>query len=232
MSLKKAQAQMLRSGLGHAAQHRIERLFHAQIHAIEENVRREFTPIIATALADAGLTPTSTVEEVARDKIVAELLDRVCERGYLRIGNLRDAIARNRLKMNDLGGVGEFFRGDALLRADVNLAYALDGVYRKGEVYLRGIQRFISVLFGTPLGRLFALYIAVPFGGAFMTLMFVDHLRHIGGQLATLVSKPAATAKAGPTTQPTPGDQASGSRGRLLRRMKSILTRGEVVRSI
>ena len=32
------------------------------------------------------MIPTNTVEEVARDKIVAELLDRVCERGYLRIG--------------------------------------------------------------------------------------------------------------------------------------------------
>ena len=55
-----------------------------------------------------------TVEEVARDKLVAELLDRVCDRGYLRIGDLRDAIARNRLKLGDTWT--GFVAGDALLR--------------------------------------------------------------------------------------------------------------------
>jgi hypothetical protein len=198
MSLKKAHAQMLRSGLAPAAQLRLDRLFHHQIHAVEHDIRRDFTPIMAGALADAGLAPAGTVEDVACDKVVAELLDRVCDRGYLRIGNLRDAVARNRLKMNDLAGPGEFLRGDALLRADINLAYALDGVYRKGEIYLRGIHRLISVFFGTPLGRLFTLYIAVPFGGAFLTLMFMEELRHIGEKLVKLVSKPAAVAKAPP----------------------------------
>ena len=207
MSLRKAHAQMLRAGLVHSAQLSLDRVLHHQIHAQEHGIRREFSPIIATALNDAGLIPATTVEEVARDKVIAELLDRVCERGYLRIGNLRDAIARNRLKMDDLSGAGEFFRGDALLRADIKLTYALDGVYRKGEIYLRGIQRCISLFFGTPLGRLFTLYIALPFGGAFMTLMFLEELRHIGGKLASLVSKPAATAKAVPATQPKPDAQ-------------------------
>ena len=141
---------------------------------------------------------------MARDKLIAELLDRVCERGYLRIGDLRDAISRNRLKMDDLTGFSEFFRGDALLRADIAMAYALDGVYRKGEFYLRWIQRCISIFFGTSLGRLFTLYIAVPFGGAFMGIMFMEELRHIGGKLAHLVSKPVVTAKAEPPpTAPT-----------------------------
>jgi hypothetical protein len=202
MSLKKAHAQMLRAGLGDAARLRIDRLFHHQIHQLEHNIRHEFTPVITGALTDAGLVPSNKVEEVGRDKLVAELLDRVCERGYLRIGNLRDAIARNRVKMADLAGPGEFFRGDVLLRADINLAYALDGVYRKGEFYLRWIQRFSSIFFGTYLGRLFTLYIAVPFGGAFLTLMFLEELRHIGSKLATLVSKPAVVAKSTPQSPP------------------------------
>ena len=107
--------------------------------------------------------------------------------------------------MNDLTGVGEFFRGDSLLRADIELAYALDGVYRKGEFYLRWIQRFSALFFGTPLGRLFTLYIAVPFGGAFMTLMFLEELRHIGQKVGTLLSKPASSARAIVNPQPDLG---------------------------
>jgi hypothetical protein len=132
MCLKRAHVQMLRSGHQSGSRERLGRLFHDQIHTIEHDIRRDFTPIIASALETAGLTPLSAVEDVARDKLVAELLDRVCERGYLRIGDLRDAVARNRLKMDDLSGPGEFLRGDALLRADITLTYALDGVYRKG----------------------------------------------------------------------------------------------------
>lgn len=204
MSLKKAQLQMLRAGISEEARRRLDRSFQQQIHAVEHDIRRDFTPIVAAALAESGMTPTNTVEEVARDKIVAELLDRVCERGYLRIGNLRDAIARNRLKMNDLTGPGELLRGDSLLRADIALAYALDGVYRKGEFYLRWIQRASALFFGTPLGRWFTLYIAVPFGGAFMTLMFLEEIRHIGGKLSALVTKPAARAVAIVNPQPSP----------------------------
>jgi len=202
MSLKKAQAQMLRSGISEQARLRLDRCFHDQIHGVEAKIRHDFTPIVAAALAESGLVPTNTVEEVARDKIVAELLDRICERGYLRIGNLRDAIARNRLKMNDLTGPGEFFRGDSLLRADIALAYALDGVYRKGEFYLRWIQRASSLFFGTPLGRWFTLYIAMPFGGAFMVLMFLEEVRHIGSKAGSLLRNPASTAHAVVNPQP------------------------------
>lgn len=206
MSLKKAQGQMLRAGLGIRSQVRIDRLFHHQIQALERTIRHDLTPVVTVALVDAGFEPRNTVEEVARDKIVAELLDRVCERGYLRLGNLRDAIARNRLKMADLAGPGEFFRGDSLLRADINLAYAVDGVYRKGEFYLRWIQRMISLFFGTNLGRGFTLYIAAPFGGAFLALMFLEELRHMGSKIASIAIKPAAAAKLATPMQTKQGE--------------------------
>jgi hypothetical protein len=145
------------------------------------------------------------VEEVARDKLVAELLDRVCERGYLRIGDLRDAVARNRLKLGDLEGVSAFIGGDALLRADTRLAYALDGVYRRGEFYLRWIHRFVGLFFGTPWGRALTLYLAVPFGGAFLTLMFAEELRHMGGKIAAFVGRslgPKPARPQGPPIEP------------------------------
>ena len=192
MAFRKAHKQLLRSAMSEPEQLRIDRLMHHEMHRREHAIRHAFAPIIVSALTAAGLVASNRVEEVAREKVVAELLDRVCERGYLRIGDLRDAVARNQLKLSDLTKAGEFFGGDALLRADTGLAYALDGVYRRGEFYLRWIQRFVSVFFGTPWGRALTLYLALPFGGAFLTLMFAEELRHIGGKVAALVARPAA----------------------------------------
>ena len=175
---------------------------HHEIHRREHAIRHEFTPIIVTAITAAGLVPANRVEEVARDKLVAELLDRVCDHGYLRIGDLRDAVARNQFKLPDLHGAGEFIGGDALLRADTALAYALDGVYRRGEFYLRWIQRFVAVFFGTRWGRALTLYLAVPFGGAFLSLMFAEELRHIGSKVGKLVSRSFTEAPAKGPAQP------------------------------
>lgn len=192
MAFRKAHKQLLRAGLSEPEQLRLDRLMHHEIHRQDHAIRRTFTPIVAGELTAAGLVPADRAEEVARDKLVAELLDRVCERGYLRVGDLRDAVARNRMKLGDLAGPAEFFRGDALLRADTKLAYALDGVYRRGEFYLRWIQRFVSVFFGTPWGRALTLYLALPFGGAFLALMFTEHLVHVGEKAAAMVSKSGA----------------------------------------
>ena len=96
-----------------------------------------------------GLTPQNLPERVARKKLVEELLDQIGERGFLTMGDLRDAISRNNLKLPDLSEAARFLRGDQLLRADRKLALALDGVYRRGEFYLRWMQRLSSLGFGT-----------------------------------------------------------------------------------
>ena len=212
MALRKAQQQLLRAHLGEPEQLRLDRLLHHEIHRREHDIRHTITPIIVEALTSAGLLPCSRVEVVARDKLVAELLDRVCESGYLRISDLRDAVARNQLKLHDLAGPGEFVGGDALLRADTRMAYALDGVYRRGEFYLRWIQRFVSVFFGTRWGRALTLYVALPFGGAFLTLMFAEELRHIGGKVGSFVARSFESSGAPvprPTPQPPPAPQPS-----------------------
>src|SRR5205085_1102568 len=116
-------------------------------------------------------------------------LDRVCERGFLRIGDLRDAVARNQLKLPDLSGPGQLVTGDPLLRADTRLAYDLDGVYRRGEFYLRLLQRVSSVFFGTPAGRLLTLYVIGPFLAAFLMLMTLEEMRHLGGKVAAFAAK-------------------------------------------
>ncbi len=113
---------------------------------------------------------------MARKKLVEELLDQASERGFLTMGDLRDAISRNNLKLPDLAEPGDFFRGDQLLQANRKLATSLDGVYRHGEFYLRWMQRISSLGFGTRTGRFVTRFAVVPFGGAYVTLVFLHHV--------------------------------------------------------
>ncbi|AWM37945.1 hypothetical protein [Gemmata obscuriglobus] len=192
MALNKAHQQLLRAGLGEHEQLRLDLLLHREREHKEHEIRDRLGPVLADAFTASGLVPKNRVEEVARDKAVAELLDRVCDRGFLRFGNLRDAVARNQMKLPDLKGPVEFAAGDPLLRADVNLAYALDGIYRRGEFYLRWINRFSSLFFGTPWGRVLTLYLLLPFGGAFLVLMSALEVQHISHKVGAIVSKSLA----------------------------------------
>src|SRR5205823_2022644 len=92
--------------------------------------------------------------------------------------DLRDALSRNQLKLPDLESAGGFLLGDPLLRLNRELAVSLDGIYRGGEIYLRGLQRVSSLFFGTPVGRFLTRYVGLPFGGAFLLLKTVDLLFH------------------------------------------------------
>jgi hypothetical protein len=171
------------------------------LHAAEAEARAEYVPRVTTALDAVGLWPTTVVERVAVDKLANELVDKACDRGYLRFGDLRDAIARNNVKLPDLRGPGEFVRGDPLLRADKLLVESLSGVYHGGEAYLRGIQRVSSLAFGTLPGRLLSKYVALPFGGAFLALEFVQHMVHAGQGAYRFASKILAPK---PAATPTP----------------------------
>jgi hypothetical protein len=196
--LRAAHRQFLRSGV---RSDELDHLFHDEIHRVERRVRADLTPLVHAALEGSGFRPANRVEEVARDKLVAELLDRACERGFLRLGDLRDAVARNRLKMPDLRGPGEFLAGDPLLRADVRLSHDLDGVYRRGEVYLRWLQRGSSVFFGTGVGRFLTRYAVGPFLAAFLLLMTVEEFYHLGGKVAAFAGKVLAPRPA-PVEEP------------------------------
>jgi len=190
--LRAAFAQLVRAALPPREHLRLDRLFHHELHHLEHHVRDELAPVVRAALAASGFAAENRVEEVAREKVVAELLDRACERGFIRLGDLRDAVARNQLKMPDLAGPGELLAGDPLLRADTRLAHDLDGVYRRGEFYLRLLQRGSSVFFGTHWGRLLTLYVLAPFLAAYLALMMVDEIHHLGGSAAKFVTKTLA----------------------------------------
>jgi len=178
-----------------------------EIHRAERALREAMGPILERVLCDVGFAPATVVEEIALRKIVAELLDSTVANGHLRLGDLRDTLARNRLKMPDLAGPGEFFRGDALLQADRKLGEALDGIYYRGEVYLRWFQRGSALAFGTKVGRWFSLFVAAPFGAAFMTVEFAKYMVHevssVGQFFAELFDPELAPRRAGEHTHKT-----------------------------
>jgi hypothetical protein len=139
----------------------------------ERELRERFRPRVVAVFDEAGLLPQNLPEQVARDKVVEELLDHVVDHGFSTMGDLRDVLARSQLKLPDLTSPAELVRGDRLLRADKQLGVALDGVCQRGEVYRRLFQRISSVAFGTSVGRFLTRYLALPFGGAYAIIVGV-----------------------------------------------------------
>lgn len=166
-------------------------LLHDALRRMESKLRERFRPVLAQALRDVNLQPENLPELIAHDKLIEELLDRVCERGFITISDLRDALSRNQLKLPDLAGPREFLLGDKLILLNRRLAVLMDGVYRRGEIYRRWLQRLSSVAFGTRIGRFLTRFVALPFGGAFVALDGLSHLLHFAGlgvHLATLLN--------------------------------------------
>jgi len=162
-----------------AGRHELGELLHAAAHAAEQILRKRFEPQVAQSLTEVGFVPTSVVERVAFRTMTAELLDGVVTRGFLTIGDLRDTISRNQLKMPDLSSAREYFLGDPLLRADRTFAARLDGVYQRGPFYLRWLQRLNALMFGLPAGRMLTRFVLLPFGLAFLSLMAIEEVAHI-----------------------------------------------------
>ncbi|MBI3072445.1 MAG: hypothetical protein HYY84_10055 [Deltaproteobacteria bacterium] len=180
-ALKKA----ARLDLDTASAHSLRSLLHGAIERADRRARESLSPRIHAVLDEVGLTPSNIPETVARQKLVNDLLDVALARGHLTLGNLRDVISRSDLKLPNLAGVRAFFCGDVLLRADARLSGELDGVYRRGEIYLRGLQKLSSLGFGTISGRLLNLYALLPAVAAYIVL---EGLQHIVGPIVQKLS--------------------------------------------
>jgi hypothetical protein len=163
---------------------RFSKLLTEAVHRAEGQLRDRFRPEIVKVLDQTGFEARDLPERVALQKINEELLDRVVHRGFLSMGDLRDALSRNNRKLPDLAGPAEFVRGDRLLKANRRLALALDGVYHRGEIYLRVLQRLSSLAFGTRTGRLLTRYLILPYGGAAVIL---EGLQHVVGPISEWV---------------------------------------------
>jgi hypothetical protein len=159
----------------------LETLLQRALQRTENRVRLRFRPLVTNALQDVGLAAKNPLESVAFSKMVEEILDRVIDSGFLTFSDLRDTISRNQLKLPDLTEPQDFIRGDPLIRLDRRLATVLDGVYRPGEFYLRWLERFTALNFGTKLGRLFTRYVTVPVGGGFIIAFALIRIFHLQG---------------------------------------------------
>lgn len=174
--------------VGAADRKLLARLLDWATERADRNVRSALRPRVLEALAAERLEPSNLPERVARAKLVEELLDHAIARGYVGLGQLRDAISRNQLKLGELASAAQLWAGDALLSADQRLSRSLDGMHRRGEVYLRALQKVSSVAFGTWLGRIVVLWIVLPLGGAFVV---VEGVAHMWAVLARLVGAQA-----------------------------------------
>lgn len=174
--LRTAQRRVDASRMTVGDRERLSSLLTAAVSSAEHRVRERIRPLVTEVFDDVGLTPQNTPERVARRKLIEELLDRIVDHGYLSMGDLRDALSKNDLKLPDVASPMEVVVGDRLLQADRKLDTVLDGVYRRGAVYLRWPQTLSSLAFGTNVGRFITQYVAVPFGGAYLTLEFLSHV--------------------------------------------------------
>lgn len=179
--------------LSGAERERLSHLIHSAAEIAEEQMRERMRSAVQETIREVGLKPGSVPEQVAFDKMVEESLDCIVERGYLTMGYLRDAISRNDLKLPDLSGPSDLIRGDHLLRTDDRLDETLDGVYRRGEFYLRWLQIVSSLFFGWRTGRFATLFIAIPFGSA---IMIVVGSHHLIGVLTDSIEKPKSALHA------------------------------------
>lgn len=174
--LRSAERRLAAAVLPDSQRQRLSELLRKATRWAEERLRDRLRPLLVQALDEVGLRPQNLPEKVARQKLIEELLDRIVDRGFLVVGDLRDAISRNGLKLADCTRLEDFVQGDQLLRTDRRLSLLLDGVYNRAEIYLRWMLRLSSWAFGTKPGRFFTRYLAVPFGGAYLVVAGIEHL--------------------------------------------------------
>jgi hypothetical protein len=182
--LQHAARQLTKSQLSGENRQRLSALIESAVAGTQGRVRERVRPVVAEILAAEGLQPRNVAERVAFRKIVEELLDRIVEHGYLSMGHLRDTLSQNQLKLPDLTRLGELLTGDLLLRVDRRLAEELDGVYRRGPIYLRLSHRLSALAFGTRFGRFLTWHVALPYGGAFLLVEWIGHMLHPSAAVA------------------------------------------------
>lgn len=171
----------------------------------DQELRQTVRPVIERTFDEVGLVPENIPERVARRKVIEELLDRLVERGFITMGDVRDFLSQNSLKLPDVSGPLELAWGDRLLRADRLLALALDGVYRPGAIYLRWSQRLSSLAFGTTPGRLLVRHLVLPFGGAYLALGVLMHFM-APHQVTPIVQTETGIREIQASPQPLPVD--------------------------
>jgi hypothetical protein len=169
-TLRDANQKLTLARLSESDRRKLEALLQQAIRRREQLVRNQFRPKLIAVFQDVGLKPHNVLDSVAFNKMVEETIDQILANGHITFSDLRDTISRNQLRLGDLTDPQDFIRGDALQLLDRRLALLLDGVYHPSEFYLRWLERFTSINFGTRLGRLVTRWVTIPIGGAWVML--------------------------------------------------------------
>ena len=143
-----------------------------------ERLEQQIGPRLLDALASAGFVPQGSsdtrvgphADRIALRRLADSLVEIVRQRWHLRFSDVRDLLARDTLRLPD-ASLQEILRGDRLTRFDRAAALALPGVYRRGEIYIKGLQRLGAPLFGTPNGRLVLRLALGPWLAAYLGLI-------------------------------------------------------------
>ncbi|WP_296899013.1 sulfite exporter TauE/SafE family protein, partial [Thiohalocapsa sp.] len=165
---------------------RFARVLEKLTYRVNARVDEQIMPRVKQAMRKADFVPRDHRENIAAQKMELELLDVIKQRRHLKFTDVRDIVARNILRLPD-PTLSEFFRGDRLARFDRTAADALPGVYRPGEIYIKGLQQLSAPLFGTGPGRVVSRYVLVPFGVAYLVLKSIDLLLELLPQDEKLV---------------------------------------------
>ncbi len=142
---------------------------------IGQRLRQPLLPRLGELLDQVGFLPADHHQRIARHLLQEELCEIILRRWHLRFTDLRDAVARNELRLPD-SGWRELILGDWLAHFDRQARAALPGVYQPGEFYLKGLQQLSAPLFGSAPGRAVTRFLLLPFGIAFISLEALAYL--------------------------------------------------------
>lgn len=168
--------------------------FSTPLHALRQQIRQRLRPLLWAQLGKlldrVGLQAADHQQRIARNLLQQELCDTIQQRCQLRCTDVRDALARNALRLPDWTWRNLWY-GDRLARFNRAARRALPGVYQPGEFYLHGLQQVSAPLFGSRLGRGMTRWLLLPFGLAFISLEALNYLLTLAGGRLHMVSAPA-----------------------------------------
>ena len=168
--------------------------FSTPLSALRQQIRQRLRPLLWAQLGklldQVGLQAADHQQRIARNLLQQELCDTIQQRCQLRCTDVRDALARNALRLPDWTW-RNLWHGDRLAAFNRAAARALPGVYQPGEFYLHGLQQVSAPLFGSRLGRGMTRWLLLPFGLAFISLEALNYLVTLAGGTLHMVSAPA-----------------------------------------
>src|SRR5262249_55581074 len=103
-ALRSAAGKVARVGLPDEERARLGELLARARHGAAGRTRDARRPAILSTLREVGLRPETVPERAALAKVTEELLDQATAHGFTSLGVLRDALSRNQVKLDDVGG--------------------------------------------------------------------------------------------------------------------------------